>query len=46
MIVGNFGAYIADDDWYYYYLFKCTSESEEADRECVFEVDGNECPMK
>ena len=46
MVVGNIGAYIADDERYDYYLFKCTCEPKEADKDYIFERDGNEFPVK
>ena len=44
--VNNIGAYMAIDDRYDYYLFKCSSEPKEADRDMLFELDGNEFEVK
>ena len=46
MHVGRFGAYIADDERYDYYMFKCTVAPKQADKDEVFEFDGNEFPVK
>lgn len=44
--VGNYGAYVADDDRYDYYLFKCISEPEVAKEDTLFEIDGNSFSVK
>ncbi len=46
MVIGNFGAYIADDDRYDYYIFKCTKDPKEAECDFIFELDGNEFAVK
>ena len=46
MHVDRFGAYIADDERYDYYMFKCTVAPKQADKDEVFEFDGNEFPVK
>ena len=42
MHMGQFSAYIADDDRYDSYVFKCTV----AHKDQVFSYDGNEFPVK
>ena len=46
MHVGSFDAYIIDDNKSHYYLFWCTSEPKEADKDTVFQLDENEFVVK
>ncbi len=46
MYVGNISAYIANDDRYDYYLFKCTSKPKDAEYDKMFNLDGNKLPVK
>ena len=46
MEVDKIGAYIADDDRYDYYLFRCTTAPKKAEKDTTFNLDGNDFAVK
>ncbi len=46
MRAGKIGAYVADDNRYNYYLFKCTKDPKAAEKDMVISLGGNDFSLK